>query len=203
MENLYNSLSKNDKNEIIFSDLFNKIPEQLSKYDYYNKNMFINFDELMNMMINKINEIKVEKSIIKPEFIIQFNPYEFKLISLDNQIFDFFEKYIMKKCIICNKNNIYYFICLICGEKICSLNICSQYDEHVKSCGGERGVFVYINDMKLYHINYRKELKKSLPLFVNEFGDGPSKTNKGREFFLSKENYNKALKDFVSFDIKI
>ncbi len=203
MENLYNSLSKNDKNEIIFSDLFNKIPEQLSKYDYYNKNMFINFDELMNMMINKINEIKVEKSIIKPEFIIQFNPYEFKLISLDNQIFDFFEKYIMKKCIICNKNNIYYFICLICGEKICSLNICSQYDEHVKSCGGERGVFVYINDMKLYHINYRKELKKSLPLFVNEFGDGPSETNKGREFILSKENYNKALKDFVSFDIKI
>ena len=37
----------------------------------------------------------------------------------------------------------------------------------------------------------------------NESGVGPDLTNKGREFKLSKENYETALKEFISLDIKM
>ena len=202
-ENIYNSLSKNEKNEIIFSDLFNKIPEQLSKYDYYNKNMLINYNDSFNFMINYIHNNKSSLLKINPDFIIQFIPYEFKFISLNNELFDFVEKYIFKKCVMCNKETKFYFICLVCGEKVCCTNICDLRQIHVKNCSGKRGIFLYISDMKLYIINSEKSLKVLYPLYVNESGVGPDLLRKPRDFKLSKENYEASLKEYVSFDSKL
>ena len=207
MEKLYESLLKNDKNEIIFSDLFIKIPEILSKSDYYNKDFLIDYDKVFNSMINQMKNNKSETpKLVKPDFIIQFIPYEFKLISLDNQIFDFFEKYIFKKCVICNNESKYYFICLICGQKICATISCNSVHLHVKNCCGKMGLFIYITDMKLHFVNsINSENNKKIlfPLYVNESGVGPNLTNKGRDFKLSKENYETALKEFISLDVKI
>ena len=204
MEKLYQSLSKNDKNEIIFSDLFNKIPELLSSYEFYNKDMLINYDKIFNSMINQLKEKQTESSqLIKPDFIIQFIPYEFKLIILDNQIFDFFEKYIFEKCAICNRDEKFYFTCLICGQKVCATDSCNMSNIHVKNCCGKSGMFLYITNMKLIFINSLNKKKFLFPLYVNESGVGPDERNKGREFKLSKENYETALKEYISLDIKL
>ena len=206
MEKLYQALSKNGKGEIFFSDLFKKIPELLSSFDYYNniKDLLIDYKEIFTSLINqsKKTENKISK-LVEPNFIIQFIPYEFKLISLDNQIFDFFEKYIFKKCIMCNNEVKYYFICLICGQKICATTSCDKSNVHVRNCCGKMGMFIYITDMRLYIINSENQKKNLFPLYVNESGVGPDLTNKGREFKLSKENYETALKEFISLDIKI
>ena len=206
IEKLYQSLSKNDRGEIIFSDLFKKIPELLSSFDYYNniKDLLIDYNEIFDSLINqsKKTENKISK-LVEPNFIIQFIPYEFKLISLDNQIFDFFEKYVFKKCIMCNNEVKYYFICIVCGQKICATNSCDKSSIHVRNCSGKMGMFIYIGDMKLYIINSENKKKILFPLYVNESGVGPDLTNKGREFKLSKENYETALKEFISLDIKM
>ena len=204
MENIYQSLSKNDKNEIIFSDLLYKIPELFSSYDYYNKDMLVDYDIVFNSMINQNNKIENESSkLVESDLILQFLPYEFKLISLDNEIFDFFEKYIFEKCCLCNKEVKYYFICLICGKKICASNQCDKSQIHVNNCCGTLGMFIYINDMKLYLVNSKNKKKQLFPLYVNESGVGPNIISKGRDYKLSKEKYETALKEYISLDIKL
>ena len=204
LENIYQSLSKNGKDEIIFSDLLNKIPELLSSQDYFIKDMVLDYDKVFNSLINKTKNYKKDSSeLVEADFIIQFIPYEFKLISLDNQIFDFFEKYIFEKCDICKKETKYYYVCLICGKKVCATTICDLAQIHIKNCSGNLGLFVYITDMKLRLINLTQNSKILYPLYVNESGIGPDNTNKGREFKLSKENYESALKEYISLDTKI
>ena len=206
MEELYKSLLKNEKDEIIFSDLFIKIKDLLSKCEYYNKELLKDYDKVsvFNSMINQMKNIKNESSkLVEPDFIIQFIPYEFKLISLDNQIFDFIEKCIFKKCIICNNETKYYLICLICGQKVCTTNNCNSAHSHVKNCCGKLGMFINITDMRLYFVNSDNRRKALFPLYINESGVGPDLTSKGRDFKLSKENYETALKEFISLDVKI
>ena len=204
MENIFQSLTKNDNNEIIFSELLKKIPELLSKCDYYNNiDIFIDHDKIFNSMINQIKENKNESQLVTPDFIIQFIPYKFKLISLNNEIFDFFEKYIFEKCAMCNKEAKFYFICLTCGKKVCTYNYCDKSFLHVKKCSGDLGIFIYINDMKLYLINSNNLKKRLFPIYVNESGVGPDDTSKGRNYKLSKEKYDTALKEYISLDSKI
>ena len=120
-----------------------------------------------------------------------------------SSIFDFFEKYIFEKCDICKKETKYYYVCLICGKKVCATTICDLAQIHIKNCSGNLGLFVYITDMKLRLINLTQNSKILYPLYVNESGIGPDNTNKGREFKLSKENYESALKEYISLDTKI
>jgi len=41
------------------------------------------------------------------------------------------------------------------------------------------------------------------PLYVNESGVGPNILSKGRDYKLSKEKYETALKEYISLDIKL
>jgi hypothetical protein len=165
--------------------------------------MFIEYDKIFNSMINQMKESNIESQLVKYDFILQFIPYEFKLISLNNDIFDFFEKYIFEKCSMCKKEVKEYFICLICGQKVCTDIHCNKSFIHVKNCSGDLGPFIYIYDMKLYLIN-SKNIKKSLfPLYINESGVGPDHLNKARNFKFSKEKYEAGLKEYISLDSKI
>ena len=104
---------------------------------------------------------------------------------------------------MCNKEVKYYFICLICGKKICCTTSCNLSHNHVRNCCGKMGMFIYITDMRLYFINSENQKKVFFPLYVNESGVGPDLSNKGRNFKLSKENYETALKEFISLNVKI
>ena len=204
LENIGQSLSKKEGgDEIKFSELLNKIPELLSSYEYYNKDILIEYDKIFNSMINQIKEYKKESQLIQYDFILQFIPYEFKLIALDSEIFNFFEKYIFEKCAMCKKDAKFYFICLICGQKTCTDNHCNKSFIHVKNCSGDLGLFINIIDMKLYLINSENHKKSLYPLYVNESGVGPDLTTKGREFKLSKEKYEAGLKEYITLDSKI
>ena len=197
MDELYQSLSKNEKNEIIFTDLFEKLPKFRANEKYISSD----YNKIFDLMINNAKEKNQKKSLIKAELISQFVPYKFKLIDLDNNIFDMVEKYLFKKCCICNNYTKYYYICLICGEKVCNTKICDKILKHVDSCGGGSGIFIYISTTSLCLVKSISTKRNNLyPLYVNESGVGPNEYEIGNEFNLSQEKYNNALKIYISND---
>ena len=197
MDELYQSLSKNEKNEIIFTDLFEKLPKIKSNENFIS----FDFNKLFDLMINNAKKQYQKNSLIKAELISQFVPFKFKLIDLDNNIFDMVEKYLFKKCCVCNDYSKYYYICLICGEKVCNTKICDKIVRHVDSCGGGSGIFIYISTTSLCLIKSKSAKRNNLfPLYVNESGVGPNEYEIGNEFKLSQEKYNNALKTYISND---
>jgi len=197
MDNLYQSLSKTSNNEIIFIDLFEKLPKLFSSD---NNNIIFESNEIISLLINNIQKQNKKENLVKPEMIAQFIPFEFKLISLDNNIFDWIEKCLFKKCNICLDISKYYYICLICGAKICNTISCNKMDEHIKICGGKSGIFIYISNAKLTLVKLNKTRKELYPLYVNDSGVGPSGYQMKNEYYLSKEKYNLALKEYISND---
>ena len=200
MDKISNSLNKNNNNEIIFTDLFEKIPKT-----FENKNNLIIYDynEIFNKMIINIKKNILTKTLVNAEFLAQFITFEFKLITLDENIFDWIEKCLYKKCCICLKESKYYYICLICGEKICYTKSCDRINVHLDKCGGGSGIVIYIGNAKITFIKSSTNNKKrneAYPLYVNNSGVGPNGYQMGNEYYLSKEKYSLALKDYVSND---
>ena len=200
MDNLSKTLSQNNDNEINFSDLFDKIPKC---FETDNNMIIYDYNEIFSKIIIRIKKYVMFKNLINAEFMIQFIPFEFKLITLDENIFDWIEKYLFKKCCICKKETKFYYICLICGEKVCCTKICDNILNHSEKCGGGSGITIYIGNLKLSFIKNKSKnngIKETYPLYVNDSGVGPSGLHVGNEYYLSKEKYNLALKDYVSND---
>ena len=200
MDNLSKTLSQNNDNEINFSYLFDKIPKC---FETDNNMVIYDYNEIFSKIIIRIKKYVMFKNLINAEFMIQFIPFEFKLITLDENIFDWIEKYLFKKCCICKKETKIYYICLICGEKVCCTQICDNILNHSEKCGGGSGITIYIGNLKLSLIKNKSKnngIKETYPLYVNDSGVGPSGLQLGKEYYLSKEKYNLALKDYVSND---
>ena len=198
MTDLYSSLSKSDEGiVIIFKDLIENAQKLINPDS---KNILFDYNDIFNLMINNVLKGIQSKYLVKAELIVQFIPYEFKFISLDNNIFDWIEKCLFKKCIMCKNNTKYYYICLICGEKICNTKICDRMVKHASECGGGSGAYIDIGNAKLTYIKPKKERKDFYSLYVNDSGVGPNDNHIGNEFYLSKEKYKLALKDYVSND---
>ena len=68
MENIYQSVSKNDNGEIVFIDLIDKLPKILTSEIKYKNNVFNDYDKIFNSMINNIKNIKQEKYLVKIYF---------------------------------------------------------------------------------------------------------------------------------------
>ena len=154
-------------------------------------------------MIINIKKNILTKTLVNAEFLAQFITFEFKLITLDENIFDWIEKCLYKKCCICLKESKYYYICLICGEKICYTKSCDRINFHLDKCGGGSGIVIYIGNAKITLIKSsinNKKRNEAYPLYVNNSGVGPNGYQMGNEYYLSKEKYSLALKDYVSND---
>ena len=197
---LYQSLSKNDKNKIIFSDFFEKIPKF---FEQGHKFIIFDYNKRLEKMIFNIKNQNNQNRLVKNELFVQFIPYQFKLISLDKNIFDWIEKCLFKKCCICYNISKYYYICLICGEKICHTKSCNKKAQHVEKCGGESGIFIDIDSAKvIFSKNNNQIINKLYHLYLNNSGVGPSGYEFSNEFNLSQDKYNLALKDYISNDYK-
>ena len=82
MENIYQSVSKNDNGEIVFIDLIDKLPKILTSEIKYKNNVFNDYDKIFNSMINNIKNIKQEKYLVKINILSNFIPYIFEIIEL-------------------------------------------------------------------------------------------------------------------------
>ena len=165
-------------------------------------------------MINLLKKEKQEKYIVSSNLLVQFIPCKFEFIQLDNNIFDLIENNIFKQCWYCEKTAKYFYICLICGKKICNTNKCNLAEKHVNECTHGIGLLLNIYNMKLTIIKKKNveddddeeeeedgKNKELYPLYVDESGIGPFTYEIGSEYNLSKEKIKISLKDYVSNDI--
>ena len=206
-DNFIKSLQKKEKKEINFIDIINNFHKILNtsdiSYKLFNIDKILkdNFRKIFDSIFINIKKNNNEKSQYNMELIIQFSPLKFEFIYLDNNIFDWIERNIEKKCDICNKISKYSFICLICGNKVCKNNyFFNDIREHVKKCGGEYCLFVNMDNMSVVMWDYKLFCKKLFPIYVNKEGTGPQGNEMGNEFNLSHEKLNLAIKKYVCND---
>ena len=199
-DKLYNSIKKKNKSDIKIMDILKNSSKLFKKEDcFYKYGISFNYKIIFESLINNIKKTNNDIYLIKKELIIQFQPIKFNFINLENNIFDFVEKYLYKKCIICYNNSKYYYICLICGNKVCHTKNCRDYSKHIKECTGSYCIFIDMDDMQIFLCSEYKE-KKIYPLYVNEAGVGPNEREIGNEFNLSHENLQITLKKFICND---
>jgi hypothetical protein len=203
-------LPKKENNDIDFIHLFEKSHEFLS---LDNQKIIIDNTNIINLLINNIIQFKEEKYLVKAEFFLQFILYKLDLIELNDNIFDWIENNLFKKCDKCKKYSRHSFICLICGKKLCNIpHVCDAIREHSTKCSGENNIFIENQDMRLSclkplyvkfenNINKIMGFKKFYCLYTDDSGAGPNREI-SNNLKLNKENLKLALKNYVCFDFR-
>ena len=100
--NFYKLFPKNENDEINFIDIFDILPRIFNDNEIF-YNLFKNnlnyksvFESIFKSVINKNDEEKLVENDTEYEMIIQFCPIKFDFIHLDNNIFDWIEKNLIK-----------------------------------------------------------------------------------------------------------
>ena len=75
--------------------------------------------------------------------------------------------------------------------------------QHTRMCGEKYCLFVDMNNMNIILITSQYIFKELFLIYVNEAGVGPNGTEIGREYNLSHEKLNQAIKYFVYNDFQI
>ena len=196
IQNLYDK-SKNENNEINYTKIFEIISNKLNSSSSTIKDCIIpDSDKIVTLLINNLVKLKEEKYIMNERFFYQFNLYKFDLIKLEDNIFDFIEKYLFKKCYACSTYKKLNYVCLICGNKMCQ----DEIIEHIFKCTLSDIIFIEMKTMKLIYFHHFKSFRLSYTLYTNEFGGGPSDNFISKEFILNKENYKYILRNYICLD---
>ena len=200
IENLFNFLPKDEFN---LMDIINNLPKIFNPEDIFYKifGNISNHNKIFNAIFTNIIKNNNEKDVYNYELIIQFSPIKFNFIYLDNNIFDWIEKNLGKKCDICNKKSKFSFICLICGNKVCHVrNNLYHILDHTKKCGGKYCIFVDMDNMKMYLWDSDNNTKKLFSLYVNEAGIGPKGSEISNKYNLSYEKLALSIKNYTCND---
>jgi len=201
IDNLYKSISKTKNNEINFNDIFKELPKLFKNEEAFFKKSSINHKIIFESIINNIHKKKKEdKYLVRKELFVQFSPLKFDFINLDDNIFDLVEKNLERKCIACSQITRHYYICLICGNKICKIN--NEYTEHINNCNKKYCIFLDMANLEI-SIFSKSNFKTLYPLYVNDAGVGPSSSEIGNEFNLSKEKLTLTLRSFICNDFNL
>jgi hypothetical protein len=202
--NIYGLFHKNENDEINFMDIFHIIPKIFYDTEIFYKlfKNYLNHNKVFESIFSSVkNNDNDEEKEIEKELIIPFTPIQFDFIHLDNNVFDWIERNLLKKCDICSKLTKYSYICLICGKKVCnSRDNRSHILEHTNICGKNNCLFVDMKSMKMVLCKYPIYIKKLNALYVNESGIGTDEYEIGKEFNLAHEQLYLALKNYVCFD---
>ena len=199
MDNLYLLLEKN--NQIIFSDIFQYLPKIFNSNDILFKLYKNDFNNIFNIIEENIKLNNNKEINLTKELIINLLPIKFTFIKFDNKVFDWIENNIEKKCDYCSKHSKYYYICLICGKKVCHQNQCNFFIKHNMQCCGNGSIYIDMDDMRICTTIKQRYLQPLYPLYINENGVGPNGYEMENKFKLSQENLKLTIKNFVSYDL--
>ena len=201
MDSLNKLLNKGNNNINLFNILefiFKTFDSKDILFNEYRNSL----NGLFELIIKNVKSNKKGNKTVNltKELIINFTPLKFDFIKFDTKVFDWIEKNLEKTCDICSKRYKYYYICLICGKKICHTNKCNKCELHVKSCNGDDSILINMDDMRICYTIDLVFIQLIFPLYLNKDGIGPNNEELKNEFYLSNENLKIALKKFVSYD---
>ena len=218
------SLELNDMLDLLdLSELKNKsffeILEYLDKTLLEDKNKKIyevfypknNYQEVLKILLNKHIEVaKNEKcdNVLNPSLFGSCLPIVYNFIDLPESAIDFEYQVYNARCEVCKRIGKNSLICLDCGKKVCDSRKClAKYNSealpgfivHTKICGGGRSAFLQTYDCSVLFVTNKVVFKKFVPFYINEFGEGITKKNFGKEFKLCKDEVKKALTMFTKY----
>ena len=201
IDNIFTIIPNNKNNEMKIKDIFISFSKifNLSNPNILKDYIIDDANKITDSLINNLTKTKEEKYLLNAEFFYQFILYKFSFIELEQNIFDFIEKYIFKKCYNCNKQKKRNYLCLICGNKICEECLPS----HLIKCSNSDIILVNLQSMKLLYIYELYEFKELPSLYTNEYNEEPNPDCITNNFYFNKEKYELVLKNFVSNDFHI
>ena len=159
-----------------------------------------NFSEIINSLIKNIQNIKISTEIhlIKKEFLVQFSHIKFNFIKLDENFLDFVEKYLEKKCVLCDGVTRYFYICLTCGNKICHTTKCNKYFLHKRNCGGKNCIFINADNGEINIVDEDKISYSSI--YINKQGVCPNSKRIDNGYLLNKEKEEQYFRKYICYD---
>ena len=194
-------------NKSIMSDSDNEPNQNIPKAFKSN----YNYKEILRMFLNShLENAKNEKcdSVLSPSLFGSCLPIVYNFIDLPESAIDFEYQVYNKPCEVCKLKGKNSLICLDCGKKVCDSRKClTKVNEisvpgfiaHTKICGGGRSAFLQTYDCSVLFVSNKVVFKKFIPFYVNQFGEGITKTSFGKEFKLSKDEVKNALIMFTKY----
>ena len=178
---------------------------------YENLKVNNDYKQLFQIMLDE--HIQASKDItchkvLSPSLFGSCLPAIFKFIDLPELAIDFEYEIYNKPCIVCKAKGKRALICLDCGKKVCDSRSClvefkgeklPGFIAHCKICGGGRTAYLQSDNCSVLFVSDKTVFRKFVPLYINEFGEGISKRNFGKEYKLDKEEVKKALKMFTEY----
>ncbi|KAJ3108877.1 hypothetical protein HDU97_010149 [Phlyctochytrium planicorne] len=122
-------------------------------------------------------------------------PAVFELITLPKQLEVLFEECFRKTCVRCERLIANPALCLLCGALVCSQSVCCAQDKlgecnlHVRTCGGDVGVFFLVKTFRILFLNHEKGTYLDPP-YLDSYGEVDLNLRKGRLQFLHQKRYD-------------
>ena len=116
------------------------------------------------------------------------------------------------KCSNCNSKIIYYYVCLLCGNKLCNSSKCvcstgfgkKEYSliGHSKKCGGGNVFFISGESSQIIYCFKRTFFYSGIYLYVNSSGEYPNNSNVSikNDYVLNQVELDKSIQLYI--DIK-
>ena len=149
---------------------------------------------IFDLLINNVKSIKEDKYLLNPEFFYQFILYKFDFIELEDNLFDFIERSLFEKCVICKQMKKKTCLCLICGKKVCTEDI----THHTFKCTLSDNIYFDLQSMILFGFYNFGFFKIFDFIYTKEFNEIPNSNYITNEFNLNKEKVQLALKNYIS-----
>jgi hypothetical protein len=170
-----------------------------------------------NMELNNENDLKKKSKNIQEligqstNVILKNQIFEiptFNIIKLPENFIDFSSNNMQINCIYCKTKIINYFICLICGSKICNQKKCivdkkekgkKEYSliAHSKKCGGGNVFFISGKTSEIIYLHKRCFFFSGIHVYLNSFGEYFSESNLNSNYKLNQFELDKSIKLFI------
>ncbi|KAI8850290.1 hypothetical protein BC829DRAFT_488840 [Chytridium lagenaria] len=133
-------------------------------------------------------------------------PAIYELVSLPRQLEVLFEECFRKTCSRCKRIIANPALCLICGALMCSQSVCCSQDRlgecnlHMKTCGGDVGIFFLVKTFRILFLNHEKGTYMEPP-YLDSYGEVDLNLRKGRLQYLHVKRYDEVRRIWLSHGI--
>ena len=181
-------------------------------YGEKEENLKINHEEILLNNIKLIQDlINNNRNIILKEQYLGIP--KFNIITLPENFIDFSSYYMNLKCVNCSKKEINYYICLICGNKICNHVQCivdiklkgkKEYSliEHSKKCGGGNSIFLEGKTSEIVFLFKRRLINSGIHVYLNSFGEFMNDYDFKNNYILNKVELDKSIQIFIDMSFR-
>ena len=214
--NFINREENKEKLRPIFNSFYLKYKICLLLYNSKEESLIFDFEQLINFVKNNQNIQSLlnnnnTKDLLLNEKISEIQ--KLSLVELPENIMEFQSKYMNIGCSYCKQKIPNFYVCLLCGRKICNNKNCvgkvnkngkKDYSliDHCIKCSGGNCIFVSINSSEIMYILKRKIIFSNIYLYLNAFGEHIDEKYYYDNYLLNKIEFEKSIQIFIDLTFR-